>query len=140
MTTRFPFAPAILALALAAGACERPERTHNDGNQPSGDRSPPSTVDADDARIRGQRDNAGAVSGMPRTPDEASADRTTPPTDAPPTSQSAGPSAAGRVQAAPADDARVPVQEGSRQAPMGHDTSTMADERPEGREPIEGRK
>jgi hypothetical protein len=65
MTT---FAAMIVALGLCVGACERPERKHNDGNQPSGDPSRSPTVDADDPRIDAQRNNEGAKSGVPRSP------------------------------------------------------------------------
>jgi hypothetical protein len=139
MSKNNTFAPVLIALALASSACERPERAHNDGHQPSGD-AKPSAVESDDPRIGAQRDNEGAAGGLPRAPEESADDRTTPPSPTTQTSQSAGPSAAGRVQATPTDDARTPVQAGSRQAPYGHDTSTLADERPEGAEPVHGRK
>ena len=133
----------ILAGALLQlGACERPERTHNDRNQPSG--TDPASVSSSKT-APSQRDNSGAA-GVPRpsssTPVSGTPDaRANPPRDpasAPDASQSAGPSAAGRVDAKGSDAARAPVQAGSRKAPYGHDTSTLADERPADAEPIGG--
>ena len=144
----------LLAIALVQlGACERPERSHNDQNQPSG--TEPGQVSSSKAapsqrqnpQIEAQRNNAGADVGMPKASAGTSvsgqpdANRDVPrdPSAASDASQSAGPSAAGRVETAPADEARVPVQEGTRAAPYGHDTSTLADERPRGAEPVTGR-
>lgn len=78
--------------------------------------------------------------GTPMPGQNAGEDNPTPRSASSAPSQSAGPSAVGQTHAAPADDARDTVQSGSREAPFGHDTSTLADERPAGPEPSHGRR